>query len=134
MRRAVACSQQQIFHRHAGTRNHAIDAVEPSGLLRRPNDSSIGKPGETRPFLSLSSVSAAQIANPHGRPALREKARAFPAGARQSDNQNFFAVELHADHRRAHRSFNVLKPITAQINERIQNRTMICGSFQPLSS
>jgi hypothetical protein len=37
-------------------------------------------------------------------------------------------------HRRFHLSFKVLNPTTAQINEMIQNRTMICGSGQPLSS
>ena len=36
--------------------------------------------------------------------------------------------------RNLHRNFSVLRPMTAQMNERIQKRTMICGSFQPLSS
>jgi hypothetical protein len=35
---------------------------------------------------------------------------------------------------RFHLSLSVLRPITAQMNPTIQKRTMICGSFQPLSS
>ncbi len=43
---------------------------------------------------------------------------------------------LHSSISRArfHLSLSVLRPITAQMNPTIQKRTMICGSFQPLSS
>jgi hypothetical protein len=54
-----------------------------------------GQAGEACHFLGEFAL-ATQIANQHSSPALRQEARAFSAGASQSDHQYFFAAQLHA--------------------------------------
>jgi hypothetical protein len=75
----------------------------------------------------------AEIANQHDRPLMREKPRRGLTGARQAQHHDLLAFEIHFS-MPFYLSLSVLSPITAQINAIIQKRTMICGSFQPLSS
>ena len=71
----------------------------------------------------------AAVVEDHARALAHQQARGCDAALAEPDDQNALTLQIHVQ-----RSFNVASVATANMMERIQNRTITFGSGQPFFS